>query len=362
MTIDHTIRWFVMTHYDMRRFLQWLNTENTQRLSDGKAIIEPFYPYDFLQLPSEPLPDDKDPGRRSSKSRKKEATVKDDFINYVFLKATENDIDSLVNDKRYIGSRIRLRYYMDTDGSHATVPDKMMQEFLQACVKYRGLFEITPPLRSIETTDKVRIKSGPFTGQEASVVRVTHSHGAIHLELAIELVSGVMNICMHDVDSGKVEILNRDSTDAIRTDFIEYTQNHLLLILKHRVKRTNTDAMNRHDTDMLTRLYRYRYHEIKNDAARHHFMALMLICAHLCHYKDDEAELREKIQAILTELNQRSESKAATDTRTYLWIALYISTHDPSYRDAAKQYVRDHQPKSAKLRSFVSLIRTGRKV
>ena len=88
----------------------------------------------------------------------------------------------------------------------------------------------------------------------------------------------------------------------------------------------------------------------------------MLICAHLCRYKDDEKQLREAIQAKLTEINQRSESKAATDTRAYLWIALYISTQDPVYRDAAKQYVRDYQPKSPKLRSFVSLIRKGRKV
>lgn len=362
MPVNTTIRWFVMTHYDMRRFLQWLNAENTQRLNDGKAIIEPFYPYDFLQLPSGLQSGSKDEESGSSESRKAKATVKDDFINFVFLKTTESIIDGLVKDQMNTGSRARLRYYMDTDGSHATVPDKMMQDFLQACMKYRGGFEITPPIRSIEAMDKVRIKSGPFTGYEASVVRVIHSHGAIHLELAIELVSGVMNIYMHDVDSSKVDIVNRNSTDAIRTDFIEYTQNHLLLILKHRIKRTDNDETNRRDTEMLTRLYRYRYHEIKNDAARYHFMALMLICAHLCHYKNDEAELREKALAILTELNQRSESKAATDTRTYLWIALYISTHDPSYRDAAKQYVRDHQPKSAKLRSFVSLIRTGRKV
>jgi hypothetical protein len=61
-------------------------------------------------------------------------------------------------------------------------------------------------------------------------------------------------------------------------------------------------------------------------------------------------------------MNQKSESKAATDTRTYLWIALYISTNDPAYRDAAKRYVQDYDPKSPKLRRFVSLIRRGVKV
>jgi hypothetical protein len=208
----------------------------------------------------------------------------------------------------------------------------------------------------------VRINSGPFAGHEALVERVRLSHGAIQLDLAVELLSGVMNIRMTDVDKDKVTILNRDSVGAIRTDFIEYTQNHLLNILKHRVDREQDPSINRNDVDMLTRLYRYRNHEVKNEAARNHFQALMLICAHLCRYKEDEKLLREKTLDSLYEINLRSESKAATDTRAYLWIALYISTQDPVYRDAAKQYVRDYQPKSPKLRSFVSLIRKGRKV
>ena len=101
---------------------------------------------------------------------------------------------------------------------------------------------------------------------------------------------------------------------------------------------------------------------MRNEAARNHFLALMLICAHLCRYTAEETALRNRLLEVLEETNLRSESKAATDTRTYLWIALYISTHAPAYRDAAKQYVRDYQPKSIKLRRFVSLIRTGRKV
>ena len=324
--------WYIMTHLDMKRFMKWLKTENAQRLKDGKAIIEPFYPYDFL--------------------KNADSSVSGDFVNIVFLKTTEADINNLVNDERNKRSHIRLRHYLDTNGRVATVPDR----------KQRGQYEIVPPISSIEAKDKVRITSGPFAGNEATVERVQLSHGTIHLELSVELVSGVMNIRMCDVDKNKVTIINRDSADAIRTDFIDYTQNHLLTILKHRVNREEDTTVNRRDADMLTRLYRYRNHEVKNEAARAHFLALMLICAHLCRYTADETMLREQVLLALEKVNSKSESKAATDTRAYLWIALYISTHDPVYRNAAKQYVRDCQPKSAKLRSFVSLIRTGRKV
>ena len=342
MNTDQATCWFVMTHYDMKRFMEWLKTENAQRLSDGKTIVEPFCPYDYL----------KETGDK----------VLSDFANMVFLKATETDIISLLNDKRNTVSRIRLRHYLDPNGEKATVPEKKMQDFIHACLKYRGQFEVVPPVTSVEAKDRVRITCGPFSGHEAVVERVRLSHGTLQLDLALELFTGVMNIRMCDVDKNKVTILNRDSADTIRTDFIEYTQNHLLEILKRRVKRETDATVNQRDADMLTRLYRYRFHEVKNEAARHHFLALMLICAHLCRYTSDELQLREQTLGALSAINQRSESKAATDTRAYLWIALYISTHNPVYRDAAKQYVRDRQPKSAKLRSFVSLIRTGRKV
>lgn len=342
MNSDTNSCWFVMTHLEMKRFMEWLKIENARRFHEGEAIIEPFYPHDFL--------------------KETEGGVSADFTRIVFLKASERDITSLLNDPRNKMSHIRLLHYRDTNGAIATVPDKMMQEFLQACMKYRGRFEIIPPISSIEAKDRVKITSGPFAGHEATVVRVQLSHGAIQLDLAIELLSGVMNIRMSDVDKSMVTILNRDSADAIRTDFIEYTQNHLLTILKHRIDRETDDSVNRRDADMLTRLYRYRYYEVKSEAARCHFQALMLICAHLCRYTADEEQLREELKKRLSDLNARSESKAATDSRAYLWIALYISTRNPAYRDAAKQYVREHQPKSVKLRSFVSLIRTGRKV
>ena len=342
MNTDNITHWYVMTHLEMKYFMEWLKTENALRLTKGEAIIEPFYPCDFL--------------------KNTEGCVSHDFTNIVFLKTTETDIRNLVSNQSHLAYRLRLRHYLDTNGAKAVVPDRIMQEFLQACIKHRGCLEIIPPISSIEVTDKVRINSGPFAGHEALVERVRLTRGSIQLDLAVELLSGVMNIRMCDVDKDKVTILNRDSADAIRTDFIEYTQNHLLSILKHRVEREQDPSINRNDADMLTRLYRYRDHEVKNEAARNHFMALMLICAHLCRYRDDEKLLREKIQDSLTEINQRSESKAATDTRAYLWIALYISTQNPVYRDAAKQYVRDYQPKSPKLRNFVSLIRKGRKI
>jgi ribosomal protein L24 len=339
----------------MKRFKDWLYAENAKRLGEGQAIIESFYPYDFLKGGRPLATPSKTQGKGVS------TATPSDFESFVFLKTTESDIYNIVHDRWNLDFRIRLMHYLDPAGKHAVVPDKMMDDFFEACLKYRGCFEVAPSIKGIETMDKVEILKGPFAGQEASVVKVHHQKGEVHLDLSIPMVSGVMSIRMPHVDKRQVAILDRNAVDAIRKDFIEYTQNHLLTILEHRIKRVEDEAVNQRDASMLNRLFRYRNHQVENESARHHFLALMLICAHLCRSASEE-QLKQEALAALSEINKKSESKAATDTRTYLWIALYISTHSPSYRDAAKEYVRVHQPKSSKLRRFVTLIRTGKKV
>ena len=327
-------RWHVMYHLEMQHFKEWLLTVNAQRLAEGTVLLEPFFPCDFF------------PG----------------LSRFVFLKGTDQDVEALLNDRENQASAVRLRHYLDTNGQRATVPEGRMLDFMDACQRFKGGFEITPPVSSVEKLDQVRILAGPFSGYEASVLRVHHARGAIHLDLSIPLVSGALNIRLTDVDRNRVVILGRSGGDCIRTDFIEYAQNHLLEILDHRVRRVRDESVNRQDADMLTRIWRYRNYEVENAAARQHFLSLMLICAHLCRFREDEKELKAQLQAALEEINRRSPSRAATDTRAYLMIALYIVTRDPAYRDAVKQYVRDNDPKSSRLRRFVSLIRQGRKV
>lgn len=351
---DESERWFVMTHYDMKRFKEWIVAENVRRLSQGKVVAEPFFPSDFLR-------GENVEGSLELASVDARA-IASDFAHFVFLKASEATIEEIVTADAQHSNYIHLRYYTDTDGRKAVVPSRFMQDFFDACLQHRGFFEIIPSLAGIEAMDKVEIKTGPFAGQQASVVRVQHVKGEIQLDLALELVNGVMNIRMCNVDSRHVSILNRSTVDAIRKDFIEYTQIHLLTILEHRVKGVKDEAVMQRDMAMLTRLFRYRDHHVENQAAQLHFLSLMLICAHLCRYAEEERKLTELALDSLAEINKKSESKAATDTRAYLWIALYLATRNPQYRDSAKQYVRDFQPKSDRLRRFVRLIRTGKKI
>lgn len=344
---DHPV-WYVMKHLEMDRFKAWLEAKNLERLDQDLSVIEPFYPYDYLK------------GRRATSAL---GGIHQDFQNIVFLKATGQDVQNLVDDPWNKSFQARLHYYLDTmTGQPAKVSEALMNEFFDNCTKYRGRFELCPPIDDIEQKDSVEIKKGIFSGHKASVVSVRHSKGELNLELAVELVTGVMYVKMLDVKAHEIVILDKDVTSAIRNDFIEYTQNHLLSIYKHRVETVNDAETRRKDLRMLNRLSRYRSYKVENHAAKTHFIALMLICAHLRKDAVEEAALKEEVLQLLNDINTRSESKAASDIRTYLWVALYICTNDPVYRDACKQYLRIHQPKSRKLREFIRLMRKGKKV
>lgn len=347
------VRWFVATFLDAKYLLEWLKDINAQRLaSTDLPVITTFYPYDFL---SERTP------RPSQENDNEEEAVFRIFQHLIFLRARYGDLRSLVNHEDNVFP-INLRFYLDVEGHPATVPDAMMETFISACANHRGYFRLVPPISSIEANDRVRIEEGPFAGQEATVTHVRKSRKEITLELTIPLINGAVNILLPNVQRHQIAILDYDASDAIRPHFIEYAQNHLLTILSNRIKRVQDPAINSKDADMLNRLYRYRGHEVEGEAAATHFLALMLICAHLCKDTTGEAELRAKALQQLEAINARPESRAATDTRTYLWIALYISTAETDYSRLAKQYVKDHDPKSRPLRRFVSLIRKGRKV
>lgn len=167
---------------------------------------------------------------------------------------------------------------------------------------------------------------------------------------------------MKDVRSSQVVRLDTAFSGKIHDDFIERSQNKILSVFEHRVKRINDVETRQSDVRKLNEVFRYNQYSVENRAAHAHFRALMLICAHLRHDRQAEETIRGEVESLLEDINRNSPSKADTDTRTYLWIALYISTGVPTYREAAKDYVKVRAPKSRKLRKFVSLMRQGKRV
>ena len=354
--------WHVLTHLDMDRFKRWLDAENARRLGEGLYLFEPFFPYDFLSQRRSTTMDQRTRVNGREVTVRTAAVTHDDFRHMVFLRGSVNDIDGIVSGEWNKSFVIRLHYYRDATGKPATVPDREMQEFFDNCVRYRGYFEVCPPVSEIVSLDRVEILSGPFAGHEADVVRARHGSGGLQPELSVRIASGLLMVKMKDVRSSQVVRLGSDFTGRIPDDFIHRSQEKLLTVYEHRVKRVNDAGTRLDDVRKLNEVFHYVRYEVESRSALAHFRALMLICAHLRHDKAAEAQLQEEVLSLLAGLNGVSPSKVATDARAYLWVALYISTGDASYREAAKNYIKTSDPKSQKLRKFVRLMREGKRV
>ena len=394
-TADDTVsRWHVMTHLEVDQFRKWFDYVNAERFRNNESLIRPFYPYEFLRGRLSDTPDTTPNAHRV-------------FRRFVFLKATEKDVNELVYSAANLQSHVRLRRYLTPSGTQAFVRDDIMEEFLQACVAYRDRFELAPSNDDIAVMDKVKIKSGIYKGYEATVVRAKLHKGQLILDLAIPMVSGQIDIHMNGVSARDVKPVNPAGINALRADFIRYTQSQVLDILSRRAAQLERAERERkkaipgqpslaasltlterqkvelkpflEDSDMLERLLRYRGYEITNRSANAHFQALMFICAHLCKDTLTEQSLLTTVLSLLNSqfsiLNSQLPSNPSSnhqssiishpshlspltsDSDAYLCIALKVATDDPAYRDAVKEYIRTRHPKSRHLIAFASLIR-----
>jgi hypothetical protein len=146
------------------------------------------------------------------------------------------------------------------------------------------------------------------------------------------------------------DVVDSDSNAAL----VSSSQKRLLDIFRRRVHRKETPVSAYEDRKTLNDIFTHQDTVFPEGAMKRHFLALMLICAHLLSDESGVTQFREAVDKELSALSTIRESKAATDTRAYLHIALYIATGEAKYRDLAKAYVRKYDPSSPYLRQFVS--------
>ena len=356
--------WYVMTHLEPKMMEQRLQEENTSRVAEGKAPFEFFIPYQFLKrrVANSAAADDASPYPRSKSVVETNNEIRSTLREFVFIRANEEELKAFTSGdwNKYV--RCRLQHYKDRNGNNVTTHDVMMRKFIDTCILFRDRFEILPYAESVEQNDEVVLNTTPFRGEKARVLEVRHTRDGISLTLGINLFSGTMLLRLPNVGRHDILPLEGSTTSIADTHIVDNTQNRLLGILSRRVHRKGTEESDRQDAATLDQLYHYRHHVIENDAARRHFLALMLITAHLRHDTDGQKALAAQAEQELATINARGDNRSATDVRTFLWVALYIATGNPGYRNAAKTYVQQCDPKSEKLRSFVRLIRKRQKI
>lgn len=353
------VLWYVMTHLEPKQMEERLREENISRVAVGKEPFEFFIPYLFLKrrVANEAVSENQTSYPRSKAAVDANNEIRTILKEFVFIRAKEEELDTFTSGDWNKWARCRLQHYKDRNGHRVTTHDKMMRKFIDTCIHYRDKFEILPYVGDITQNDEVVLNTTPFRGEKARVLEVLHTKDGVNLTLGLTLFSGTMLLRLSNVGRHDILPIDGNTTDIADTHIVDNTQNRILGILNRRVQRKGNKESESEDAATLDQIYHYRHHVFENDTARRHFLALMLITAHL---RRDNAGKETLVDAAIQELeaiNQKGDSRSSTDVRTFLWVALYIATGDPCYRNAAKTYVQQCNPKSEKLRAFVRLIR-----
>jgi len=346
--------WYVLTTLDPQQAEEHL-LEN----SSEQGGFQFFIPYQFLKLRHTPaispsgqaaLPH----GRPHVAANNETRSI---LRRYIFIRAHESALVQYLSGEWNQLGRSRIQFYLDRQRQKVTVADAMMGKFIEACSDMRLRFDVVPPIEGLAAGEEVILNTTAFRGEKARILGIKHTSHGLRLTLGLQLFAGSMVIRLSGISDGDIIREGQTQAPIDGSHLIDNVQRHLLAILSRRVNGKQTPETKMRDQETLAHLFNYRFHHFDNDAARRHFLALMLIAAHLLRDTVGRAELTEAALAELEVINARPASKAATDVRAYLHVALHIATGHPAYRDAAKAYIRDCQPKSLTLRRFVKLSR-----
>ena len=357
---DDQLRWYVLTTLSPQQTEDRLQAENAARIAQGdnRGAMQYFIPYLFLKRRAGKGASLR-PGSDPSIPRSQEEVWANNetgsaLRRYIFLRAQVGELtDFLGGDWNRWGDN-RVQCYYDRNRHRVTIPDRMMEKFIDACCDLQLRFELVPSIEGLSPDEEVLLNATPFRGERARVLSVESTSQGPRLTLGLRIFSGAMVLRLKNI--GENDIIRHPDEAVVADD----SHRRLLSILDRRVSGKQTDEERANDLEALDSLFNYRYHHFASPSARRHHLALMLLCAHLRKDKPGESELTDAALAELESINSRRKDKAATDVRAYLHSALYLATGNAGYREEAKAYVRDHEPKSLALRRLVRLIRKKR--
>ena len=330
--------WLVLLATSPVRAEHRLQQQNMQEEKDDHpAPFQLFVPYTAMQPnSSEDQPHDEELSLRSALRR------------YVFVNGNEHLLESLMTEWNRLFAD-KLYFMKNGAGNNARIKQSDMDRLRKACLGNSNEIGLPVSIGNVKPGQRISLVNTPFEKEdcEYEVVSVKKkSGGIVELQVKMKLFS---------IDFDHITITYCDTDDcSSNAELVSSSQRKLLDILRRRVNRKGTPITEYEDQKTLNDIFSHHDTLFPEGAMKRHFLALMLICAHLQNDETSVGNYREAVEKELDKISHICESKAATDTRAYLHVALYIATGEAKYREQAKAYVRKYNPSSLYLRKFIS--------
>lgn len=326
-----------------------LTTSNPKHLEELLANANASCPgrYDSF-CPYTSLPDESDKRGYGSKLSLRAALRRYDFVRIA------NDI----NEQQFVAtvaewsrsSVSSILFLRNSNNSPARVSNRQLEMMRASCdaelIKPESL-----DVNELKAGKRIRLAGTPFDAEESieheCVIQSVRRKKGGNIELRVEMT-------LFNVKFSNLLVTYEDPGAADRSSNMVYeAQQKLLAIFRRKINNKETDASRRKDEQTLQEIFSDRAVILPEGAMRRHHLALMLICTRMMDDKKGISQYTGLVDAELRDLERIRESKAATDSRCWLHIAMFIATGKPHYRNLAKAYIRQYQPKSTYLQQFV---------
>ena len=243
-----------------------------------------------------------------------------------------------------------ILFLRNGDQTNAKVSNGQLNR-MRACCDAELVKPENLSLRDLKKGDEISLAGTPFDAEgdehrKCIIQSITRRRGGM-VELKVEMT-------LFNVRFPNLTITLEDGGASKKaSDLVYDAQQKLLAIFRRKTNNKETEATRRQDEKTLQAIFENRAIAIPEGAMNRHYMALMLICARMMNDEKALQQYTALVNAELADLSRLRESKAATDSRAWLHIAMFIATGKPHFRNLAKAYIRNYNPKSTYLQQFV---------
>lgn len=339
-------RWWLLRHLDPQMAEVQLSQQNEQRASDDKEALVYFIPHQFAKEAVYKKEQDK----TYNKMARENNILRSTLHYYLFIKATEPDINALVNGEWNRTSRLHMTICRSKNGEPLWATAKDMDSLIALMTKHREMFCLEPSPDGFHVDDKVMLKAKIFKGYEFYVTKVRKKEKGASLTLELPIFNGRFILKTKSVGVAK-QHLPMKIRELLSPDYVKRVDQTLTAIASHRYGRRKTKGnmlQAENDASILHDLQFLSYMEFDDSEVHNHVKTLLLLHAVLRKDSSAIARYTPAIQKLLPH-----PTEATTDNDAFTMAVLYLATHEADYRDAAKRYEQEHKPLAQPLSQLI---------
>ena len=340
--------WLVMTTRNPETVLYFIDRENLRhqykRLENHKKTILAYSPFVGESSLNKEFAEDR-------------LSLRYALRRYVFVKLhglSKSEFDNLLWEWNRSGDHHTMFLYPDKKNKDkpSSISQNDLDRLKAMCGDDQVSIELPASFDQIKENDEIPLSNTPFEqdGAAYKVIGATQKKGKVELQIELKIFGMTFPNLYVTYECG---------FDTKRySALIKSMQEKLLAILKRRISKKQSPVSKLEDKKTLQSIYGMRAQVIPDGTMKRHFLATMMLCAYMLGEKKQlKAVHLPRVMQELEAISSQGESKAATSTRAFIHAALYLVTNEVEYRNLAKQYIAEHQPKNRLIHQFVTLIR-----